>query len=243
MNSGARICVLIPVYNNAGTIRDVVERSLAQVRDVIVVNDGSTDGSLDEASLTGARILDLGTNHGKGAAMREGFRLAIKEGFTHAITLDGDGQHFPEDIPLIINAIQSNPEALITGSRNLRSEGMPGGNTFANKFSNFWFTVETWQRIPDTQTGFRAYPLRKLPSLKVMTSRYEAELSLLVFSAWKGVRIQPVPVRVYYPPEGERVSSFRPGRDFLRISLLNTILCILAILYGWPRMIFQRIKK
>lgn len=120
---------------------------------------------------------------------------------------------------------------------------MPGGNTFANKFSNFWFTVQTFKRLPDTQTGYRLYPLHKLSGTRLITSRYEAELELLVFAAWRGVELVSVPVRVYYPPEGERVTHFRPTADFARISVLNTVLCFLAVVYGWPRMLFQRLKR
>ena len=117
---------------------------------------------------------------------------------------------------------------------------MPSGNTFANRFSNFWFHLQTGLRLPDTQTGFRVYPLLHLPCLKLLTYRYESELELLVFSAWRGVHIVPVPVSVSYP--ADRVSHFRPFRDFLRISLLNTVLCLLAIVYGYPRMLLNRMK-
>jgi hypothetical protein len=82
------------------------------------------------------------------------------------------------------------------------------------------------------------YPLEDLPSLKLLTARYEAELTLLVFSAWKGLKLVPVPVRVYYPEN--RVSHFRPFADFFRISVLNTVLCVLALVYGYPRMLLGR---
>lgn len=102
---------------------------------------------------------------------------------------------------------------------------MPGTNTFANKFSNFWFAVQTGIRLPDTQTGMRIYPLQRLHGLSLLTSRYEAELELLVFAAWSNEKIIPVPVRVYYPSAEERISHFRPAYDFTRISILNTFLC------------------
>ena len=112
---------------------------------------------------------------------------------------------------------------------------MPGGNTFANRFSNFWFTIQTGIRLPDTQTGFRLYPLKRLSGTRFVTSRYEAELELLVFAAWAGVELVSVPVRVFYPSQEERVTHFRPVADFARISVLNTVLCFLAVVYGWPR--------
>lgn len=236
-------CVIIPTYNNAGTILDVVTRALAQGLPVIVVNDGCTDRTaalLEEAALP-LTVLTHERNRGKGFALRTGLEHARKAGFRYAITLDGDGQHYPEDLPRFLEAVADHPGALVLGSRNLAAENMPGGNTFANRFSNFWFRLQTGRRIPDTQTGFRAYPLAQLPSLRLLTARYEAELTLLVFSAWKGLELLPVPIRVCYPED--RVSSFRPFRDFLRISVLNTILCILALVYGYPRMLLSRLKR
>ena len=138
-----------------------------------------------------------------------------------------------------MEALTQHPGALVVGSRNLSAENMPGGNTFANRFSNFWFRVQTARTLPDTQTGYRAYPLDLLPNLRILTARYEAELALLVFSAWKGVDLVPVPIRVCYPEN--RVSSFRPFLDFFRISVLNTLLCVLALVYGYPRMLIHKL--
>ena len=146
-----------------------------------------------------------------------------------------------DDIPLLVEQMECHQEAIIVGCRNLTEENMPRQNTFANRFSNFWFRLQTGHRVPDTQTGYRAYPLDRLPSLRILTARYEAELSLLVFSAWKGIELVPVPIRVCYPED--RVSSFRPFRDFFRISVLNTVLCILALVYGYPRMLLEKLKR
>ena len=227
-----KICTLVPTYNNGGTLRDVVERVLTYCTDVIVINDGCTDTSAEILASFGDRItvVDYGKNRGKGYALKQGFKKAKAMGFQYALTIDSDGQHFPEDIPLFVEAIEQHPGALIVGSRNLNQENMPGGNTFANKFSNFWFKVQTGIDLPDTQTGYRLYPLQKLP--RIFSARYEAELSLLVFSAWRGIDLVPIKVNVCYPED--RVTHFRPFWDFFRISVLNTILCLVAIVYGWP---------
>lgn len=230
------ICVIVPTYNNAGTIRDVIERCKAQCHDVIVVNDGCTDGTAGILSaIEGITVVTLPRNSGKGNALRQGFRKAMAMGFAYAVTIDADGQHFPEDIPLMLRANVSNAGAIIVGERkDLDSMERSGGSRFANAFSNFWFCVQTLRRLRDTQSGFRLYPLRKLHGLSLLTSRYEAELELLVFAAWHGVRIVQTPVSVYYPPKEERVSHFRPGYDFTRISILNTVLCLLAVCYALP---------
>ena len=157
-----------------------------------------------------------------------GFRKALEMGFSYAITLDGDGQHYPEDIPLFLKANQEHPQSLIIGSRQLEGVDRSKGSSFANKFSNFWFYVQTGRALPDTQTGYRLYPLHRLHGLSLLTSRYEAELELLVFASWHGVKLVPIPVQVYYPPRNERVSHFRPGKDFCTYSVLNTILCFLG---------------
>ena len=215
------------------------------ISDIIVVNDGSTDKTPEILNqlLSLISIVSHKQNRGKGHALVSGFRAAKENGYTHAITIDADGQHYASDIPIFLSEITANPQGIIVGQRNLTGENMPRKNTFANKFSNFWFCLQTTINLPDTQSGFRLYSLSSLKGLSLITSRYEAELELLVFAAWAGTKITSVPVRVYYPPIEERVSHFRPVYDFSRISLLNTVLCLLAIVYGYPRLIIRCLRK
>ena len=235
------ICVVIPTYNNAGTIVDVVRRTKEQCDDVIVVCDGCTDGTMGLLQgVTDIMVVSFPDNGGKGVALKKGFQKALKEGFSYAITIDADGQHFPEDIHVFLEANIEHPDAIIVGQR----KGMDGvertsGSNFANAFSNFWFCVQTGHHLADTQTGYRLYPLKKLPPLSLLTSRYEAELELMVFSSWQGVEIVSREVNVFYPPKEERVSHFRPIKDFSRIFILNTCLSILAIVYAYPLKLFR----
>lgn len=240
------LCVIIPTYNNAATVGDVIVRTSRYVRNIIVVNDGSTDGTDEilhglESSLS-ITVITLPANKGKGRALVTGFETALAMGFRYAVTIDSDGQHYPEDIPLLIAAEERNIDSIIVGSRNLEGKEISGGSLFANKFSNFWLCVQTGRSLPDTQTGFRLYPLHKLRGMHWITSRYEAELELIVYAAWHGVKVVPVEVDVYYPPREERVSHFRPFRDFARISILNTFLCIGALLYGYPMMLLRFLR-
>ena len=240
-----KVCVVMPTYNNGGTLRDVVERTLSFCADVIVVNDGCTDNSAEILASFGESItvVDYGRNRGKGYALKQGFQKTKTMGFDYALTIDSDGQHFPEDIPLFVEALEQHPDALIVGSRNLNQENMPGQNTFANKFSNFWFKIQTGINLPDTQTGYRLYPLKNMPSLALLTYRYEAELELLVFSAWRGTDLVPIKINVFYPKGEERVSHFRPFWDFFRISVLNTVLCVVALVYGWPSRLIRKARR
>ena len=235
------ICVVIPTYNNEGTIADVVRRTLVECYDVIVVSDGCTDKTLDILQeIEGITIVSYPKNAGKGTALKRGFRKALEMGFAYAITMDADGQHFPEDIPVMLQANQKHPGALIIGERKeLEKAERSKGSKFANAFGNFWFAVQTGHYLKDTQSGFRLYPLKKLHGLSLLTSRYEAELELLVFASWHGTEIVSTPVNVYYPPTEERVSHFRPIRDFSRIFILNTILCVLALIYALPLAIWR----
>lgn len=238
-----KICVVVPTYNNAGTLRRVVDDILCYCSDVIVVNDGSTDATAEIlSSIKEITVVSFPANKGKGAALKAGFRKAVSMGFDYAITLDSDGQHYAKDIPQFVKTIVENPDSLVIGARDLSCVDINGKSSFANKFSNFWFKVQTGRKLEDTQTGFRAYPLKKLYGLSILTKRYEAELELLVFAAWNGVRIISIPIHVYYPPQSERVSHFRPGPDFTRISILNTILCFGAIVYGLPVRLARNIK-
>ena len=249
------LCTIIPTYNNATTIKQVVEGVHRHCNQVIIVNDGSTDATSEVLTTLseGVEVVTFPQNKGKGAALVAGFRRAKEMGFTHAITIDADGQHFPDDIPVLTSQLAragTGPAPTITyktgiivGARNLTEENMPRQNTFANKFSNFWFRLQTGINLPDTQSGFRLYSLNSLKGLSLITSRYESELELLVFAAWAGVPVKSVPVRVYYPPADERVSHFRPVYDFVRISILNTVLCIVALVYGWPRKLLRGLRQ
>ncbi len=229
------ICVIIPTYNNGNTIKRVVEEVLQYADDVIVVNDGSTDStSLLLNSIHGITFVEYAGNRGKGYALKVGFQKAIEMGFYYAITLDSDGQHYAKEIPSFLKANKLHPGSMIVGERNLKGVKRSAGSKFANKFSNFWFFVQTGCHLKDTQTGYRLYPLRKLVGLSMLPSRYEAELMLMVLAAWHGVKIFSIPIDVYYPSKEERVSHFRPIRDFARISVLNTILCLLTIVYAIP---------
>lgn len=242
------VCAVIPTYQNAKTLLKVVTDVHRVVDTVIVVDDGSNDGTaalLDKA--TGnerpEKVLTHPKNCGKGAALKTGLTYARQQGFRYAVTVDADGQHRADDIPALLKAVEEEPDALAIGSRRLQHENMPAKSTFANRFSNFWFALQTLQRLPDTQSGLRVYPLRHLHGLRWMSARYEAELTLLAFSAWAGVKLLPVPVSVYYPPRDQRVTHFRPGRDFTRISVLNTLLCFLMVVYGWPRIFCRQIAR
>ena len=240
-----RICVIVPTYNNEKTIVDVLQRIQAYTHNIIVVNDGSTPETLAAIrTLTELPdIVDYAPNRGKGYALIQGFRRALVLGYRYAVTIDSDGQHFPEDIPVIIDCHSANKDALVVGSRNLTADNMPSRNTFANKFSNFWFRLQTGIPLEDTQSGFRLYPLEAINLRWPITPRYEAELELLVFSAWRGVPVVSVPVRVYYPPEGERVSHFRPFWDFFRITVLNSVLTIVSLFSFIPARILRKISK
>lgn len=242
------VCAVIPTYQNAKTLLKVVADVHRVVDTVFVVDDGSNDGTaalLDKASGNERpeKVLTHPKNCGKGAALKTGLTYARQQGFRYAVTVDADGQHRADDIPALLKAVEEEPDALAIGSRGLQHENMPAKSTFANRFSNFWFALQTLQRLPDTQSGLRVYPLRRLHGLRWMSARYEAELTLLVFSAWAGVKLLPVPVSVYYPPRDQRVTHFRPGRDFTRISVLNTLLCFLMVVYGWPRIFCRQIAR
>ncbi len=242
------VCAVIPTYQNAKTLLKVVADVHRVVDTVFVVDDGSNDGTaalLDKATSNERpeKVLTHPKNCGKGAALKTGLTYACQQGFRYAVTVDADGQHRADDIPALLKAVEEEPDALAIGSRGLQHENMPAKSTFANRFSNFWFALQTLQRLPDTQSGLRVYPLRRLHGMRWMSARYEAELTLLVFSAWAGVKLLPVPVSVYYPPRDQRVTHFRPGRDFTRISVLNTLLCFLMVVYGWPRIFCRQIAR
>ncbi|MGL4957120.1 MAG: glycosyltransferase family 2 protein [Bacteroidales bacterium] len=240
--SEKKICVVMPTYNNEKTVAKVIEAVLKSGLPMVVVNDGATDSTTEilKQYQNKVNLVTYQPNQGKGYALIQGFKCAAKLGAQYAITIDSDGQHEPTDIVRFVARIQSEPDnTMIVGARSLEHENMPTGNTFANKFSNFWFTLQTGIKLPDTQSGFRLYPLKQVAKITLFTTRYESELELMVRLTWRGTKMISMPISVYYTED--RVSHFRPSKDFLRISLLNSVLTILSFIYGHPRMLITRL--
>ncbi len=235
--SPVRIAIIVPTYNNPLTIERVVNESHPHIRDIIIVNDGSTDTTGEiirgmQSSVKGLVVVDFEINRGKGFALKAGFETASSMGFTHAITIDADGQHYPQDIPLFSEKLKENPDALYIGQRTLRGnrDNMPLRSSVGAKFGAFWYRFFTGIAIADTQSGFRAYPLSRIAALGCKGGRYEYEQDVLIKAAWQGIPVIGIPVHRHYEPRENRVSHFRPVRDFLRISKVNSKAALIKIL-------------
>ena len=239
------MCVLIPTYNHSATLAGIIDGMLVYTKSIIVVNDGSTDRTaqvLDPYRKL-ISVIDLPKNRGKGEALRTGFKYAIDQGYDRCMTIDSDGQHFPDDVPRFLEALDLHPDSIIMGTRTLDHTDVPGASTFGNKFANFWFWVITGRKLKDTQSGFRIYPLMHMKKLTFYSHRYEYEMEILIRLAWRDVDIIPVPIKVYYAPGELRISHFKKVTDFTRITLLNIYLLIISIFYWHPVMLMRKLKK
>ena len=226
MPLGPNICIVIPVYNHGLTVGRVVREAKA-FGPVIVVNDGSTDDTAKIlAAESGLTVVTLAQNSGKGAALRAGFRAAEAGGFTHAITIDADGQHATRELPAFAATSRSRPDAFVIGVRDLVKENAPRGRRITNHISTFWFKVETGVALADTQCGFRSYPLAAINRLRIKSQRYAYELEIMVKAAWAGVPLVAQPVSADYAAATSRLSHFDPWRDMVRISTLHSRLSI-----------------
>jgi glycosyltransferase involved in cell wall biosynthesis len=239
-----QVCVIIPTYNNHQTLAGVITDVSAYSNHIIVINDGSTDNT--EAivnTFPNVQFISYPVNVGKGWALRQAFAYAMEKGYKYALTIDSDGQHFAKDIPNFLNKLEDVRDAIIIGSRNMDQAAVPGKSSFGHKFSNFWFWVETGIHCPDTQSGFRLYPLYMLQGMKFYTVKYEFEIEVIVRAVWRGVHMDSVPVTVYYAPKETRVSHFRPFKDFSRVGVLNAFLVVIAFAWIKPRNFFRDLLK
>jgi len=220
----------IPVYNNAGTIADVARRAREQCSRVVVIDDGSTDADLREVLKSlDVTVIRHEPNQGKGAALLTAFRHVADHGGRYLITLDGDGQHFPEDIPRFVEHLS--PDTILLGHRAEVTGEMPRSSRFGRRFSDFWIFAETFRWVLDSQCGFRAYPVQHVLRLPMWGKHYNFEMEVLTRAIWAGLRVESVPVRVWYPPAAERVSHFHKVRDNFRISRVHIRLLARRL---WP---------
>jgi glycosyltransferase involved in cell wall biosynthesis len=241
--SGVRVVAIVPVYNNEATISDVVVGLWRQVNGIVVVNDGSTDQTgvrikeLEEQCRPplSLRVLSLERNYGKGKALREGFSQALSNGYSHAITVDADGQHLPGDVALFLEKINDSPDTLWIGDRVLQFQQskQPLRSRAGRIFGAFWYRFFTDKKIRDTQCGFRAYPLRRIVDLGCKGSGFDFEQEALIAAAWNGIPVKSIPIHLYYPPRGKSVSHFRPLRDFASIFRVNSKAALIKIFLPW----------
>jgi glycosyltransferase involved in cell wall biosynthesis len=219
------VTVVIPAYNEAVTIADIVRRARPQVERVMVVDDGSGDGTAAEAEGAGATVLRQPGNQGKGAALWRGMQAAAARGAEAVITLDGDGQHRPEDIPKLLEAHQRWPGRLVIAARLERRERAPPLRRFANRMADFWVSWAAGWPIRDTQSGFRLYPagfLRRADGPRPGRRGFVFESELLIQAAHRGCYPATVAIETIYPPQG-RPSHYRPWRDTLRITAMVAV--------------------
>ncbi len=220
IDAASGYCVIIPTFNNAGTLLEVIRKTREVAQSIIVVDDGCTDNTAELLRDQDVVVVRHKRNRGKGRAMRSGFSRALELGFHHAVTIDADGQHYPHEIPKIVAASQADPDALVIGARDMSGVNVPKSSMFGRMFSNYWLKVATGHDVGDSQSGFRCYPLRHVTRLINLFSRYTYECEVIIRLAWGGCNIVQVPIEVYYPPKAERVTHFKPFVDNVRFTIL-----------------------
>lgn len=225
------VLLAVPLYNHGKTVKEVARKALATGYRLLVVDDGSSDGGLDNVRELDCDTVRLDENSGKGAAILEAARFADEKGFAAILTIDADGQHEPQEAEkLVVEAMNGSWPAVIIGSREMDQDDVPGSSRFGMHFSNFWVRLESGRDLDDTQSGMRLYPVKQLLELDLTRKRYDFEIEVLVKCAWAGLDIRGVPVTVHYPPATERVSHFDKLKDNWRLTRLHSSLVFRRLL-------------
>ncbi|WBL20844.1 DUF2062 domain-containing protein [Zunongwangia sp. HRR-M8] len=240
-------CIIVPTYNNQGTLASVLEDLLVYTNQIIVLNDGSTDNTKNILkNFDAIEIRNFEKNRGKGVVLKKGFKIAEELGYDYAITIDSDGQHYPDDLDVFLTELEKrNPgdkELLLIGDRNMGSDGVPGKSATGNDFSSYWYLVVTGFQLHDTQSGYRLYPLKVINSVTYYTWKFEFEIEIIVKASWRKVDVKNVPIKVLYD-EKNRVSHFRPFWDIVRITLLYMWFVLVSFFWIHPRNKYRDFKQ
>ncbi len=211
--------VVIPAYNEARTIRDLVQRTLVFAATIVVVDDGSADRTADAVSDLPVTLLRHEVNQGKAAALATGFAWALANGAEAVVTLDGDGQHRPEDVPRLLGVAALHRDRLVIAARLTGRDAYPRARNFANRFADFWVSWAAGHRVVDSQCGQRVYPaalLHRIAALGETSGGFTFESEVVIRAAQLGFTTIAMPIAAIHVATG-RASHFRPARDIARI--------------------------
>jgi hypothetical protein len=233
-----RPIAIAPTFNHVATLIGVLTRVEAAGVPIVAVNDGSTDGTAAALAAWMSRPHDVAVhlvthprNRGKAQALRSGFDEAARLGFTHALTIDTDGQHDPSDIPALLRTAESNPDDLVLGERSDKLAHYPRSSMIGRRLTNLAIRLACGVRVGDSQCGMRVYPLRMVQSVPCRGQRYAFESEIITRAAWGGWGIRRVPVSSWYPPPGSHISHFRGFKDSMQWVRLQCRLLSRAL---WP---------
>ncbi|RJP28840.1 MAG: glycosyltransferase family 2 protein [Candidatus Omnitrophota bacterium] len=215
MKTAYRICVIIPTYNEEKVIARLLKRITYPGISVLVIDDGSTDNTYQLAMQAGVTVLHNEVNQGKGASLIKGFEYALNGNFDAVITMDGDGQHLPEEIPHFVKALEHNYD-LIIGNRLINRKNMPLIRLATNRFMSWLLSLIARQKIPDTQCGFRLIKKRLLEKISFSTKKYETESEIIIKAARLGFKIGSIPVTTVYSGEKSNINPFIDTVRFIK---------------------------
>ena len=213
MDSKKDLLILIPAYNEARFIAQVVRESAPYAVEVAVVDDGSVDATGEIAGSAGATVIRHPINKGKGAALQTGFNYAFGKGYQAVLTMDGDGQHRPEDIPVLLERYQQSGADMVVGCRPRNLKNMSLDRFITNWFTSVLVSFLARQRVQDSQSGFRVMDVRIVPSLSFSTSHFDTESEILFDASRAGFKITEAPIQTVY---GIEKSKQNPLRDTIR---------------------------
>ncbi len=226
-------CAVIPCYNHSETLAKVLG-TLPERLFAIVVDDGSY-APIKINSLR-VKVIRHQKNLGKASALKTGFAEARSLGFTHVVTIDADGQHPCEYVEKMLSLARSNLNSIIIAARDFENSAIPAQRKFMNKFSNFWFRVETGVVVNDTQCGFRCYPLEVLDRLDLRLGGFVFEVELLVKAAWSGAKFREIKIPAVYSKEILEKSHYRPIIDTARFTAMNVRLFFASVFFSKKRL-------
>ncbi len=211
-----KACVLIPTYNECSAIKDLIGKVRAHGLKAVVINDGSQDNTAEIARQSGAIVLGNNRNEGKGASLKKGFSFALEEGYDAVITMDGDGQHRPEDLPFFLHLAKGSATGIFVGNRMSRTRNMPLVRLLTNRFMSWLISLIAKQKIPDTQCGFRLIKKEVLEIVDLRTSKYETESEILIKASRAGFKIESVPIKAVYSGEKSKIHPLIDTWRFFR---------------------------